>query len=356
MASADENKRGHGKTVSPLHVCGGNMDSREYRAEYVSRINRVMDYIDAHLTEETTLKELADIANFSEFHFHRVFRAMVGEPLGKYIQRLRLERAAMLLARPNMSVTEVAFESGFTSSAAFARAFKTQFGMTASEWRKAGPDRDSKMSIPDSSTDQSLSNSGKEYTVSARYILGAGQGVTGNTGNTVWTITSAGDRKMEANVEVKQFEETTVVYVRHVGPYQGNSELFGRLFGQLMTWAGPRGLMTPETKCIAIYPDDPAVTPDDKLRLMVCITAPEDTEVSGEIGKTTIPAGTYAAARFELHPHEYGEAWEAVCKGWLPESGYQPADGPAFEVYLNDPEEHPEKKHIVEICLSVKPL
>lgn len=42
--------------------------------------------------------------------------------------------------------------------------------------------------------------------------------------------------------------------------------------------------------------------------------------------------------------------------GWSPESGYQPDDRPAFELYLNDPKEHPEGKHIVEICAPVKPL
>jgi AraC family transcriptional regulator len=69
-----------------------------------------------------------------------------------------------------------------------------------------------------------------------------------------------------------------------------------------------------------------------------------------------LQAGTYAQARFELNPDQYEAAWEAVCGEWLPESGYQPDDGIPFERYLNDPGEHPEGKHIVEICIPVKPL
>ncbi|MBN2395127.1 MAG: GyrI-like domain-containing protein [Candidatus Atribacteria bacterium] len=49
-------------------------------------------------------------------------------------------------------------------------------------------------------------------------------------------------------------------------------------------------------------------------------------------------------------------AWNAVFGGWLPESGYQPDDGPCYEFYHNNPEEHTEHKHIIDICVPVKPL
>jgi AraC family transcriptional regulator len=75
-----------------------------------------------------------------------------------------------------------------------------------------------------------------------------------------------------------------------------------------------------------------------------------------EVGKMGLPGGTYAQALFELDPGGYAAAWEAVYGGWLPESGYQPDDRLAFERYLNDPKDHPEGKHIVEICILVKPL
>ncbi|HPQ54462.1 MAG TPA: AraC family transcriptional regulator [Spirochaetota bacterium] len=64
------------------------------KKEYVSRINRVIDYIENHLDEPMTLDILAGVAHFSPYHFHRIFSSMVGEPLYKFIQRLRLEKAA----------------------------------------------------------------------------------------------------------------------------------------------------------------------------------------------------------------------------------------------------------------------
>lgn len=59
---------------------------------------------------------------------------------------------------------------------------------------------------------------------------------------------------------------------------------------------------------------------------------------------------------FEIDADGYETAWNAIYGGWLPESGYQPADGPCFEMCLNNPKEHPQHKHIVDICIPVKPL
>lgn len=86
------------------------------------------------------------------------------------------------------------------------------------------------------------------------------------------------------------------------------------------------------------------------------LTVLEDTEVSGEIGKLTMLAYKVAMARFELSPEEYAEAWDLVFGVWLPNSGYQPEDLPCYELYHNNPDKHPEQKHIVDICVLVKPL
>ncbi len=156
-------------------------------------------------------------------------------------------------------------------------------------------------------------------------------------------------------VRVKDIPALHVAYVRHVGPYKGDAALFERLFTQLFTWAGPRGLLaSPDLKVLAVYHDDPAVTEESKLRTSVCITVPAGTNGEGEVGTMTIQGGTYAIAHFELDPTEYEAAWNAL-GSWLPGSGYQhDMKSPAFEVYLNDPREHPEHKHIVDIYLPVK--
>ena len=330
---------------------GNDTRSKYLREEYRARINRVIDYIEINLGKDLSLETLAEIACFSRFHFHRLFGAIVGETLNHYIQRLRVEKAASkLIHNPKKSITEIAFECGFSSSATFARAFKESFHMSASEWRSGGHLQDRKIRKMDSKQNQTPSNIGKDFDVSSEYIQG-------KTITQLWRIRMKGNSQLQANVEVKDMPELHVAYVRHIGPYAGDAELFGRLFEKLMTWAGPRGLLqSPDMKVLSVYYDDPDITEDEKLRVDACITVPEDTPVEGEIGKMTVPGGRYAVAHFEINVDQYGDAWNTVFGGWLPESGYQPADGPCYELCLNQPEEHPEGKHIVDICVPVKPL
>jgi len=158
----------------------------------------------------------------------------------------------------------------------------------------------------------------------------------------------------ETKVEVRNVPEMNVAYLRHIGPYMGDSALFGRMFGQLFSWAGPRGLVGPQTRAISIYEDDPCVTDPEKLRMDVAITVPAETASEGEIGTRTIPGGTYAVGYFELAPDRYGEAWDRM-GAWLSESGYQASEGACMEMYLNDPGDGPDAVHKVEIYIPVKP-
>jgi AraC family transcriptional regulator len=161
----------------------------------------------------------------------------------------------------------------------------------------------------------------------------------------------------DVKIEVKEMPELNVAYVQHIGPYKGDTKLFAGLFGKLMGWAGPRGLLSSsETMVLSVYHDDPKTTEEEKFRTSACITVPEGIEVEGDIGKMTVPGGMYAVGRFELDPDEYEEAWNLIYGDWLPKSGYQSDDRPSFEIYWNDPSEHPENKHIVDICIPVKPL
>ncbi|HEV2028898.1 MAG TPA: AraC family transcriptional regulator [Candidatus Dormibacteraeota bacterium] len=97
-----------------------------------------VEYIDRELDQQLELDTLAKVANFSSFHFHRLFTAWIGETLGDYVRRRRLEVAALrLVAQPGLAVLQVALSVGFGSTEAFARAFKIRFGSTPTAWREA---------------------------------------------------------------------------------------------------------------------------------------------------------------------------------------------------------------------------
>jgi AraC family transcriptional regulator len=320
--------------------------------QYRGRINLAVDYIDNNIGKDFTLDVIASVAGFSKYHFHRIFYTFTGESLFQFIQRLRLEKAAtLLLNNPVRPVTDIALECGFGNSSSFAKSFKQYFGYSATVWRDLGHVSCMQESTPvkkDRNLRQADSNDGKAFPLANLYIEYINY-------NQVWRYELM--ENVSRTVEVKDLPETTLAYVRYVGPYKGDGKLFENLFNKLFQWAGPRNLLHyPETKTIIIYHDNPDITDESKLRVSVSISVPEDTAVDGEIGKMVIPAGKYALARFELSDTEYQEAWDWVYRTWLPESGYQPDDRPCFEMYHNDPKTHPEGKSIVDICIGVKPL
>lgn len=323
-------------------------DKHDWRKDdYISRINRVMDYIESHLDSDLSLETIASVAGFSRFHFHRIFKAFAGETLYQFIQRLRLEKAASQLSGyPEKSITEIALDSGFSSSATFARAFKDAFGVSASQWRNSDTTIHSNNCKADSTTGKSNGNNRK---ASIRF-----SGYNSTNINPLWRITM--NNSTQGTIEIREMPEMHVAYIRHIGPYKGDSNLFETLISRLMTWAGPRGLIRfPETTLLSVYHDNPDITDEEKLRLSVCLTVPEETSVDGDIGKMIIPGGTFAVGRFELTETQFEAAWDSMVTDWLPVSGYQPDDRLCYEICLNNPGEHPENKHIVDICFPVKP-
>src|SRR5262249_2824135 len=107
------------------------MRVKESRQVYQVRINRGIDYVSEHLDEPLPLEKLARLAHFSPFHFHRIFRALVGEPLHAFVRRLRLEKAVFRMRHgPKATLTEIALGCGFASSSDFSRAFKQVYGFS----------------------------------------------------------------------------------------------------------------------------------------------------------------------------------------------------------------------------------
>lgn len=305
--------------------------------EYSLRINRVQDYIETNLSEALSLKELSRIANFSSFHFHRIFLLLTGERLFEYIQRVRLEKAAFfLIANPAMEIVQIALACGFSNQASFAKAFKKYYGVNASQFRiqqgvkRQGVTTESNMRKV--SSNQFHYNNHIGHRPRASFITDTG---------------------MAYQVEVKQVPAMKVIYLRHRGAYKENAELFKGLFNQLFQWAHERGLMSEETKWLTLFHDNLDLTEEDKLRISLCMAVSEEVEAEGEIGSRIIAEGKYAVGRFLLKDDQYQEAWDAMYGHWLPGSGYQPDDRLSFEHY---PENLLETSRKVEIYIPVKPL
>lgn len=303
-----------------------------YQKEYIYRINRVTDYIDNNLSGDLSPEKLSDIANFSRFHFHRIFSAFMGETIHDYIKRKRLEKAASMLVNDyERPISDIADCCGFNSFPVFCRNFRDHFKVSAGNYRI-------KMDHEFSKNNQSQSNNGKMILPAEEYVC---------------DVVSLQKRRsfMNKNTEIKEMPTMDVIYCRHTGQFDQIGEAYTKLF----RWAGPRGLLIPGMKCITYYHDDPKVTGVDKVRQSACLVTSSDVKTEGEIGKMKIPGGRYFIGHFEISHLEFKDAWDSTCL-WLSESGYQPEDKGPYEIYHNNHEEHPEKKFIVDICIPVKPM
>ena len=144
---------------------------RSMAKEYKSRINRVIDYIESNLGREFTLEELAATSGFSKYHFHRIFNSFAGETIFQFIQRLRLEKSAVLLLNePGKPVTDIALECGFAGSSSFAKSFQKHFGVSATEWRNRKGLFSGNLGQTKSKQRQMESNRGQELPDASVYI------------------------------------------------------------------------------------------------------------------------------------------------------------------------------------------
>jgi len=301
------------------------------RLEYDKRVNRVIDHVRAHLAEPLTLADLARVAAFSPFHFHRVFKAVTGETLFEFIQRLRLERAgSALIGRADAGVLEIALDHGFTSAATFARAFRAHFGMTATAWRAGGAAR----------WRQRLERKTRKHVRSTGKARGRSPAQT---------------RRKEGimSIRVQQQPAFHVAYMRYVGPFgpRGIPELWQRL----QRWIEAHGLEKNDRLGIAY--DDPAITPPDKSRYDACVVVSHGLGADRLVELMDVPGGTYAVAGFVGTAHQIVDAWQTVFASWLPGSGYQPDDRPCYEIYRGDPTVDAKTRAFrCDLCLPVRPL
>ncbi|MGI6402869.1 MAG: AraC family transcriptional regulator [Oscillospiraceae bacterium] len=106
--------------------------------EWLSRMNAAMGYLEEHLTDEINLAHMAQIAACSPFHFQRMFSYLAEVPLGEYIRRRKMTRAASDLQSASERVIDIALKYGYDSPTAFNRAFRSVHGIAPSEVRKSG--------------------------------------------------------------------------------------------------------------------------------------------------------------------------------------------------------------------------
>lgn len=151
-------------------------------------------------------------------------------------------------------------------------------------------------------------------------------------------------------IRLEEFKKMNLAHVKLVGRF----DEVGSAYETLFRWAVPKGLVNrPQTKVMTIYHKSPEETGPEKVEQSACISLEDNVTPDGGIEHLKFPGGKYAVGSFEISSNEFSGAWETVCN-WVESKGYKMTKGYPFELYHNNHEDHPEKKHIVDICVPVE--
>jgi AraC family transcriptional regulator len=211
--------------------------------DYVDRVNRAVDYVTRNLAGPLHLEEVARAACFSSYHFHRIFRALMGETLASFVRRVRLERSVYLLShRKGATITEIALACGFSSSSDFSRSFRNHFG------------------VPPRRFDVDKFRSSQREAMRAS-LTGSGDG---------HRLERLPDRAHPGafTVTLRELPARRVAYIRVHRPYEGDH--VPRAAARLVAWAEARGLAGGQW--LGYQWEDPEIVPLDKCRYDVGVT------------------------------------------------------------------------------------
>lgn len=274
-----------------------------------TRLQRVADYLAAHLDEPLSLDRLAAVAAMSPFHFHRLWTAVVGETVAASVRRLRLQRAAHQLLSSPLPITTIALSAGFSTAQAFARSFRAVAGSTPSQYR-ATP---------------------SEWPA--------------------WEMPAPAIGPPGIEVRLVRMEPISIVAMRRSGTFT-DSDL-AEDFQIPWQWALDTGRLEQLRGIYGVPWNEPEVAELPLffagLDLGTCPVPPAPMEAM------VLRGGIYAVAR-RVGSYE-GIAWvsTALYRSWLPASGWEPADAPLFHHYLDDPEATPEAQCRTDVYLPLSP-
>ncbi len=288
--------------------------TRDPSLHYIERVNLAIDHIVQNLDQPLNLESIAAVTYFSPHHFHRIFRAIVGETLTQFIKRLRLERALRLLAhgRPD-SLADVAAQCGFSSLSDFSRSFKQRYG------------------VPPSAFDLDT------FRKSRREDLDALVAPSAEANQRIYRL-PPGENPDGFKVALRNLPARSVAYIRVLDPYRPDVVLDASR--RLEAWADERGFG--DGRWLGYMWEDPEIVAlkDCRYDVAVELPDPDAVEFDGEVGRFDFPPMLVAQIEMRGPIEMEMRALDWIYRTWLPTSPYVPADLPGFEVWMGRPFAH----------------
>jgi AraC family transcriptional regulator len=295
--------------------------------KYEEAILSTLIHIQTHLESDLNLELLAERVGFSAYHYHRIFREVIGEPVKEYVRRLRIERAAYRLKISEETILHVALDAGFKTHESFTRAFTRQFHITPNEFR----------------TNYLRASRERKKQAQPKYIADYP------------VKTEPASRQ----VRLEHVRPIIVAFVRHVGPYDkllDKESPMSVLWDELFEWGNANKLINADSLLIGIPQDDPSITPPEKQRFDVCVQIPEFRNPSGHIGCQTISAGMFGVGRHYGSFDDLAETYMYIYDSLVTVGKYNLRRQTPFEVYGHSRVKGDIRIHFTDVYLPVEKI
>lgn len=267
--------------------------------EWVERLNEAIDYMEKHLTEEIDIEQLGRIACCSSYHFQRMFTYMAGVPLSEYLRKRKMSLAAVELQNGDHRIIDLAEKYGYHSPTAFNRAFQSVHGIAPSAVRSQGA------------------------AVKAFPPLR-------------FSIAVTGGEPLDYRVENKP--EFRILGIS--APLYANVENNFTVVPELWQRAAADGTVERLASKMNSFPMGilgvSACNKEEQWRYFIAVSS---TQAAEEFEEYTVPASTWAIFSGSGTNLSVQTLERRIVTEWLPSSGYEYANAPDIEVYLNpDPQ------------------
>ncbi len=303
--------------------------------ERKKRIDRVIDYILAHPTEDTPLETLAGLASYSAFHLQKIFKQAVGESPKQYMIKLRLETAFhLLIIHSQKTIKEIAIDCSFCSVPAFTRAIKDYFGHAPGELRKLSHQQQMKI----------LHTVNRVCAPCQGFNPADIPGTMFRPGN--------GDAAFAETVDPAPFAEIRTIKITSqkglyiLAPFD-NQEAIRKAFSQLANFA--RDNDWPVNRLYGI------LTPHQRNSYRAFLPCAKDA-ATDRFAQTEIPGGKFAVLTVKGDLKQTNKVLHYFYQHWLAGNDYKIAGVAGFETFSEDPASIPYYRLERKIHIPIEPV
>ena len=273
---------------------------------YYQRFNEVLKYIHFHLDEKLDLDKLSSIARVSKHHFHRMIKAYLGEALGTYINRIKVETGAKLLKYSDNSISDIAYKIGYETPTSFNKSFKKQFGVSPTQFRK----------YPNHS-----------FEVIKNVV-----------------------KKTSFSLEVETITIEPILVLSNQTKGSVKKEM---IWNELMKYAHQKKLISSETKMYGITWDDPSITSIQHIRYDACISVEQEVMHNRFVVKQ-IAGGKYMCFTYQGDYQFLGNVYDQIFRDYILPKKIYLREEPLFDQLLNNFNTTPPNELLTKIYIPIQ--